>query len=111
MKGADRKAAVSAYKERKQRAGIYRVRCAATGAAWLGAAPDLEKIGNRSRYMLGQGTHPCKGLQAAWAQHGADAFALDDLEVLPEDLGPLARQTRLKDGVAEWVARLGAMAI
>ena len=47
MKGEDRKRAVAAYKERKVEAGIYVVRCLASGQVWVGSAPDLSTIQNR----------------------------------------------------------------
>lgn len=40
----ERKAAVSAYKERKAIPGVYAVQCAATGEQWVGSAPDLSLI-------------------------------------------------------------------
>jgi hypothetical protein len=39
----DRKAAIAAYKERKTVAGIYVIRCAASGGAWVGQAPNLAR--------------------------------------------------------------------
>jgi len=36
MDRSERKAAVSAYKERKAVAGVYAVQCAATGGQWIG---------------------------------------------------------------------------
>jgi hypothetical protein len=47
MDRSERKAAVSAYKERKAVAGVYAIRCAATDAQWVGAA--LRKGHNRDR--------------------------------------------------------------
>ncbi|MET4040164.1 hypothetical protein ABIC03_001849 [Bradyrhizobium sp. RT6a] len=43
----DRKAAIAAHKERKTVAGVYVVRCAASGEAWVGQAPNLDTIQNR----------------------------------------------------------------
>ena len=50
----DRKAAVAAYKERKAIPGIYAVRCAATGQAWVGQTPDLTTVRNRIWFSLRQ---------------------------------------------------------
>ena len=36
MDRSERKAAVSAYKERKAVAGVYAIRCAKTGEQWVG---------------------------------------------------------------------------
>ncbi len=37
MDRSERKAAVSAYKERKPVAGVYAIRCATTDGQWVGA--------------------------------------------------------------------------
>ena len=55
MDRSERKAAVSAYKERKATAGVYAIRCAATDAQWVGAAPDLSTIWTRRAFALQQG--------------------------------------------------------
>ncbi len=57
MKPKDRRAARAASKEKKSVAGIFALRCLATGAVWVGATPDVDKIWNRL-------------LQAAWNAHG-----------------------------------------
>ena len=51
----DRKAATLAYKERKAVAGIYAVRCRASGQAWVGQTADLEKIENRLKLFTPPG--------------------------------------------------------
>ena len=62
MQSTDRKAAVEAYKERKTVAGIYVVRCAASGEQWVGQAPDVETIRNRLWFTLKLGSNPCRSL-------------------------------------------------
>ena len=49
MDRSKRKAAVSAYKERKATAGVYAIRCAATDEQWVGTAPDLSRSGPAAR--------------------------------------------------------------
>src|SRR6266566_5601443 len=44
MKHEQRKAAVTAYRERKTAAGIYAVVCLGSGQRWLGRAADLDSI-------------------------------------------------------------------
>ncbi|MGC2788162.1 MAG: hypothetical protein WA397_30875 [Roseiarcus sp.] len=44
MDRSERKAAVSAYKERQAIAGVYAIRCAATEGQWVAGAPDLSTI-------------------------------------------------------------------
>lgn len=111
MNGTDRKAAVSAYKERKTAAGIYAVRCAATGDCWVGQAPDLGAIKNRLWFTLKLGTAPHRGLQAAWNAHGADQFMFEALETMPEEALPFARIAWLKQRLAHWRTELKASAI
>ena len=66
MDRSERKAAVSAYKERKAVAGVYAIRCAATDAPWVGAAPDLSTIWTRRTFALRQGIETNRALQSAW---------------------------------------------
>jgi hypothetical protein len=49
MDRSERKAAVSAYKERKPIAGVYAIRCAATGEQWVGSAPIFPQSGPADR--------------------------------------------------------------
>lgn len=105
---SERKAAVSAYKERKVEAGIYAIRCSASGETWVGSAPDLSTIQNRQFFTLRQGGNMAKTMQAAWNEHGADAFTFEVLETLPEEDMALSRDRRLKELLADWAAELGA---
>ena len=75
MNGEDRKAAVAAYKKRKTAAGIFAVRCAASGQAWIGQTLNLDTIQNRIWFSLRVGSHTNAELQSAWAAHGGDAFS------------------------------------
>ncbi len=59
MDKADKRAAISAYKERKAAAGIFAVRCASTGEFWVGATPTLETIQNL--VFPGFGREPIRG--------------------------------------------------
>lgn len=111
MKGEARKAAISAYKERKVAAGIYAVRCVATGQRWVGRAPDLSTVQNRLWFTLRHGSHPRRTLQAAWHEHGADSFTLEDVERIEDEAIGYVRDRILKDRLAHWCAALGAEAI
>ncbi|QQN65873.1 GIY-YIG nuclease family protein [Bradyrhizobium diazoefficiens] len=108
----DRKAAIAAYKERKTTAGIYVVRCAASGEIWVGQAPNLETIQNRIWFTLRQGSHPCLSLQAAWDAHGeAGGLTFAECERLEDEESAYVRNTLLKERVAHWRAELKAEAI
>jgi hypothetical protein len=104
-----RKALLRAYKERKVEAGIYAVRCAVTGQAWVGATPDLATRQNGVWFSLRQGSHREKSLQAAWNAHGPDAFVFEAVEAIDaEGLDRFGRDSRLKDRREHWIAALNA---
>lgn len=108
MDRSERKAAVSAYKERKTVAGVYAIRCAATDGQWVGAAPDLSTIWTRRSFALRQGLETNKALQAAWNAHGAESFAFKVLEEIDLEELTYGRERALKERVAHWRELLGA---
>ena len=107
----DRKAAIAAYKERKVFAGIYAVRCAASGEAWVGQALNLEKVQNRIWFTLRQGGHPCRSLQAAWNAHGEAGLTFGECERLEDEESAYVRDALLKERALHWQAELKAEAI
>ncbi len=58
MNREQRKAALTAYRERKAVAGIYAVICHASGQRWVGRALDLGTVQNRLWFTLRQGGYP-----------------------------------------------------
>jgi hypothetical protein len=104
----DRRAATAAYKERKSVAGVFALRCAVTGEVFVGASPDIDKIFNRLKFSLNNGSHPRPPLQAAWTAHGEAAFAFETLERLPEAPSTYVRDAALKERRALWLAKLAA---
>lgn len=112
MRSDDKKAAIKAYKERKVAAGIYLVRCAASGGIWVGQTPNLEGIQNRIWFTLRNGSHPQQDLQRAWRDHGAEkSLTFDVIEQLPEEESAYVRDALLKERLAHWRATLQAQAI
>lgn len=111
MRIEDRKAAVSAYKERKAEGGLYAVRCVASGEVWVGHAPDLSTIKNRLWFTLRQGTNTHRSLQSAWQTHGAKAFAFEIIERLDEEAIGYVRDRVMKERLAHWADRLQAVRI
>jgi hypothetical protein len=107
----DRSEALAAYKERKVTAGIYAVRCTATDQLWLGKTPDLATIQNRLWFTLGHGSNPHRDLQEVWTLHGADAFAFEVVDTLPEDDLQFGRDRALKRRLEHWVTAWGGTAI
>ncbi len=108
MQQTDRKAALTAYRERKVVAGIFAVRCEALGLCWVGKATDLSTIGNRMSFTLRRGSHPRRDLQEAWTAQGGEGFVFEDLERLDADTPPMRRDRILKDRLAHWTAELPA---
>ncbi len=107
MKNERKKAVIAAYKERKVVAGIYAVRCKATGQRWLGSATNIATIENRIWFGLRLGTSPHRDLKAAWQAHGPD-FVFEEIERLAEEEDPYFRDRMLKDRLAHWCEALGA---
>jgi hypothetical protein len=108
MKGAERKAAIAAYKEQKVIAGIYAVRCVPTGKLWIGSAPNLATIQNRVWFALRQNAGANRALQSAWNESGADAFTFEIVERLDEESSPYFQATALKDRLQYWRSELKA---
>jgi hypothetical protein len=111
MKGEARKAAVAAYKERKTVAGVYLIRCQATGEGWVGQWPDVGAIQTRQWFTLRQGAHPNRALREAWRRHGEESFRFEVLERLEEQASPYIRDATLKERAAHWRRQLAAAAL
>jgi hypothetical protein len=110
MDRSERKAAVSAYKERKAVAGVYAIRCAATAEQWVGSAPDLSTIWTRRTFGLRQGVEMNQALQSAWNIHGPESFAFKILEEIDLDELTYGRDRALKERIAHWREALGGAA-
>ena len=104
MTTIDRKAITAAYKERKRPAGIYAVRCAATGETWIGESRQVDSHRNRLWFSLKNGSYPIRTLQAAWIQYGEQLFDFEVLEHLDDDLTPYLQQKALRERLDFWRA-------
>lgn len=102
----EKKAALAAYRQRKDFMGVYAVTSTAEGRIWLGACPNPEAIRNRLWFTLQHGVHRNAALQSAWNRHGAAGFAFEVLEREETEPLPYVRQARLKERLAFWVERL-----
>jgi hypothetical protein len=112
MNRQSRRDAIRDYKERRISQGIFAVRCAVTGEAWVGSSPNLAQTPNRLWFGLRQGGHPNPALLAAWTAHGEAAFNFEVLETVEvDDLSDYARTSILKDRDAHWRAELSAAKI
>ncbi|WP_372784971.1 GIY-YIG nuclease family protein [Phenylobacterium sp.] len=109
MDNQSRRQLVRDYKERKVSQGIFAVRCAATGEAWVGKSRNLEQQQNGIWFGLRCGDYINPAVQVAWTVHGEAAFAFDVLETIEiHDLSAYACANLLKDRDAHWRAELGA---
>ncbi len=106
MNNEDRKVAVAAYKKKKAAAGIFAVRCAASGQAWVGQTLNLDTVQNRIWFSLRVGSNSNRELQSAWAAHGADAFSFEPLEALADEELAYVRDTLLKERAVHWRSEL-----
>jgi hypothetical protein len=111
MKGDDRKAAIAAYKKRKNVAGIFAVRCAATSQAWVGQTLNLDTIQNRIWFSLRMGSNSNRDLQSAWSAHGAEQFTFEPLELLKDEELPYVRDALLKERFVHWRSLLNGLVI
>jgi hypothetical protein len=111
--GKDRRKDIArAWIERPRSQGVFVVRCAATGQAWVASSPNLDTQQNSVWFSLRNGGHPNKAAQAAWTAHGPDAFTYEVLEQIEgADLTPLGLRDRLKTRAAHWREALGATAL
>jgi hypothetical protein len=107
----DKKAAIAAYKGRKTAAGIYAVRCTASGKVWVGQTPNLDTIQNRIWFSLRMGSSTNRDLQRAWSANGGEHFTFEPLERLEDEESPYVRDALLKERVAHWRSLLNALAI
>jgi len=104
---ARRKDLIREYKERKARPGIFAVRCAATGEAWVGFSRNLDTQKNGIWFQLRSGSHVNAAVQKAWNKHGGDTFSFDELETVEDDNAEII-DLLLKDRAAHWREKLGA---
>lgn len=104
----DKKEAIRKFKERKPLLGVFAVRCAASGAVWVGTSRNLDATRNGLWFGLRTGSYIDKSIQADWNAHGEPAFQYEILETLDGDLHPLAVKDLLKEKGKHWVAQLSA---
>lgn len=105
----DRKAAAAAWKERRAPAGVYALRCSASGECWVGRASDLDAVEKRLLFSVRMASTPHRTLQAAARTHGGEAFEFERLELFEdEEAGPELRDALLRKRAEFWRQQLGA---
>lgn len=109
MDKQSRREALRQYKEQTPSVGVFAVRCAASGQAWVGVSRNLGQQQNGIWFGLRLGSYVNKALQAAWRAHGEGGFTFEVLEVLKtQDVSRLAVDLMLKDADKRWRDTLGA---
>ncbi|MBL8773609.1 MAG: GIY-YIG nuclease family protein [Phenylobacterium sp.] len=109
MDRSARREAIRDFKERGSVAGVYAIRCAATGETWVAGARNIGPAQNSIWFSLKQGAHMNRAMQAAWTAHGEGAFTYEVLERIDgEELTPLGLADLVKDRARHWLAELGA---
>jgi hypothetical protein len=107
----DKREAKREFKERKPEGGVFAVRFAGSGEVWVGSSANLPSSETGLRFMLRQGTHINRELQAAWNTHGQEGFRVEIVERFPDDLTELGRRDALRDRRKHWMETLGARAV
>ena len=104
-----RKAAIQAFKERKQARGIFAVRCRTTGSVWVDSSLDLDAAENRTFFLARVGdVQMDKSIQAEYAAHGQEAFNFEVLEKLDQDTIPMAVKDLLRERKRHWLTQANA---
>jgi hypothetical protein len=102
----------AAYKERKVRAGVFVVRCEASGEAWVSATRELHNRRNSVWFSLRLGSHPNARMVAAWRANGEASFAYEELQVFEDEtLTGWSLDQALKDAALKWREALDARAL
>ena len=104
----ERKEAIRKFRERKPARGTFSLRSTATGRIWVGASRNLDATRNSYWFCLRNGNHPDKALQEEWNAQGEHTFEYEILEILDDELSPIALADVLKEKKGHWVARLDA---
>lgn len=80
----DRREISRAYKERRQRGGVYTITNTQSGRYLLGHTADLASLRNHFQFAVKTGSAVHPRLRQDWAALGGVAFSLDVLEELEQ---------------------------
>jgi group I intron endonuclease len=79
--------------------GIYQIRNLANGKLYVGSAVHLARRWRQHQCELGKGRHNPK-LQNAWKKHGAQSFAFEVIELVPDKEQLIGREQHFLDLLA-----------
>ena len=107
----DRREARREFKEKKNPRGVFALRCDASGGVWVSGSVNLNSAQTGLWFLLRNGMHHNKALQAEWNANGAGTFSFEVLEKFDED-DPAAQMTStMMDRQRHWEQKLGARAL
>ena len=95
-------------KQRKTPTGVFAVRCTTSGEIWVSGSANLVASRNGTMFMLRNGTHHNRAIQAAWNCHGEAAFQWEIVETFEEDLAAMAVRDTMRDRQKFWAQKLSA---
>jgi hypothetical protein len=109
MDKQSRRQLVRDYKERRAPAGVFVVRCPATGEVWAGSTRDVDAERNKLIFGLRMGAHQNRPMQAAWNAHGEAGLSYEVVERIDDpDLTPRGLADELKARERHWLEALAA---
>ena len=85
------------FKDVTTSGGIYRIRNIVNGKIYIGSTVDFRRRFRLHKFHLDRGTHHSPGLQRAWKTYGAEAFAFEVLEIIPEPKELISVEQRYLD--------------
>ena len=93
----DKKALRKQYEEMRHPMGCFMLTCSISGEHYIGVTKDLDTIKQRIFFRLSVGALAnLPSLQAAYANHGEDAFTFKILEFLP----PMEEMEAIEENLA-----------
>ena len=97
MDQAERKALISAWKERHPEMGVVSVTCTAAGDQFYDVSRDTATWFNRHRFELNANRHRNKRLQELWNAYGEAGFAFATVHALTYEKAEDVRAGDLKE--------------
>ncbi|HTQ14103.1 MAG TPA: GIY-YIG nuclease family protein [Rhizomicrobium sp.] len=108
MDNARKKELLREYRETRQRAGVFAVRCG--DARWIGTTRNLDKQRNSLWFQLRMNGFPNNDVQAIWNAQGEAGFVYEELEEVTDENALLIDEL-LKERAAHWRKAWGAAKI
>jgi hypothetical protein len=95
------------FSDRPPQNGIFALKNAVTGEAWVGVSRNLDTQINGLRVRLNSNQFMNKDVQASWNAHGEDAFSYEVIERFVET-DPYVLELKRSERAAYWREQLNA---